>query len=477
MFTPMSAAEYRALSNEAFQKRFAEVKDLMSADTLPEGVTDEMLFAEADLIQADMERRSKRDAFAGLAYEAPAATPAQIEERNAKAKTAIAGEGAVIDSTNKVKQRSAGFKAVSEGRFTDTADYRRALAKHIMRQAPMPADYIARARQERAAGDPVAVSFADGYTNVTDPTFPVYGVDGSSALVPIPVSVSEQIVRVRKEYGLIHPKVNESHVPGGLVVPIADLTVDYHWINDKQVSPYQYDGAPETVSFTWHELEARFARTMLADALMRDDFKSLLADALAEGYGKAMDEAILNGNGTTQPLGLLNDPRFIDQTANAGTGKALVVEASSDDLGDWAWWTKLLFNPAFNRLYRGDGEWLIGDSTFGTYLQTLKDEVNRPLVQLNLSSGDNLPSIRGNAITTLPVSLLPDFDAADTGDVVAIFGNLKNYTLNFQPGMPLSTVSWTDHETNTNKTKVLTAVDGKLIDNNGWVVITKKAQG
>lgn len=475
MFESMNAEQYRALSNEAFQKRFAEVRDLMSADTLPEGVTDEMLFAEAELIKADMERRSKRDAFAGLAYEAPAATPAQVEERAAKAKTAIAGEGAVIDSTNKVEKRSS-FKAVSEGRFTDSIDYRRALAKHIMRQAPMPADYIARARQERAAGDPIAVSFADGYTNVADPTFPIYGdANGSGALVPIPVSVSDQIVKVRKEYGLIHPKVNESRIPGGLVVPIADLTVDYHWINDKQVSPYQYDDAPETVYFTYHELEARFARTMLADALMRDDFKALLADALAEGYGKAMDKAILNGNGTTQPLGLLNDPRFIDQTSGAGTGKALVVEASADDLSNWAWWTKLLFNPAFNRLYRGDGEWLIGDSTFGTYIQTLKDEVNRPLVQLNLSSGDNLPSIRGNAITTLPVSLLPDFDAASTGDVIAIFGNLKNYTLNFQPGMPLSTVSWTDHETNTNKTKVLTAVDGKLIDNNGWVVITKKA--
>lgn len=475
MFESMNAEQYRALSNEAFQKRFAEVRDLMSADTLPEGVTDEMLFEEAELIKADMERRSKRDAFAGLAYEAPAATPAQVEERSAKAKTAIAGEGAVIDSTHKVEKRKSGFEVVSEEKFTNTLEYRRALAKHIMRQAPMPSDMIARARQERAAGDPVAVSFADGYTNVTDPTFPVFS--GQDALVPIPVAVSDQIVRVRKEYGLIHPKVNEAHVQGGLVVPVADLTVDYHWINDKQVSPYQYDDVPETVFFTWHELEARFARTMLADALMRDDFKNLLADALAEGYGKAMDAAILNGNGSTQPLGLLNDPRFIDQTSGAGTGKAVVVEASADDLSDWSWWTKLLFNPAFNRLYRGDGEWLIADSTFGTYIQTLKDEVNRPLVQLNIASGDNLPTIRGNAITTLPVSLLPDFDAASAGDVVAIFGNLRNYTLNFQPGMPLSTVSWTDHETNTNKTKVLTAVDGKLIDNNGWVVIKKKAQG
>ena len=468
MFTPMSAAEYRALSNEAFQKRFAEVKDLMSADTLPEGVTDEMLFAEADLIQADMERRSKRDAFAGLAYEAPAATPAQIEERNAKAKTAIAGEGAVIDTTQK---RESGFKAVSEARFDESIEYRRALAQHFLRRKEMPAEMVARVRQERAAGDPIAVTMADGYTNMTDPTF---GSNTVSTLIPVPLTLSDEIIRVRKEYGILHPLVNETYYQGGYAIPVADLNVDYHWINDKQVSPYQYDGVPEVISFTWHELEARFSRTFLAEAIMRDNFKQLLAPALAEGYGRAMDAAILNGNGTTQPLGLLNDPRFMDQTSGAGTGKALVVEATKEDLSDWAWWTKLLFNPAFNRLYRGDGQWIIGDSTFGTYIQTLKDEVNRPLVQLNLQSGDNLPRIRGNAINTVPVGLLPDFDAAQTGDVVAIFGNLRNYTLNFQPGMPLSTVSWDDHETNTHKTKVLTAVDGKLVDNNGWVVITKK---
>ena len=463
-FTSMDAAGYRALNDEAFEKRFAEVKDLMNADTLPEGVTDDMLFDEANLIKADIERRNKRNEFAGMSFE-----PAKVDERNAAAKSVLAGAGNVVDSTQK---RESGFKAVSEARFEESIEYRRALAQHWLHRKEMPNEMVARVRQERAAGDPVAVSFADGYTNATDPT---WGSGVVSTPIPVPMTLSDEIVRVRKEYGILHPMVSETHYPGGYAIPIADLSVDYHWINDKQVSPYQYDDEPGVITFTWHELEARFARTFLAEAIMRDNFKQLLAPALAEGYGRAMDAAILNGNGTTQPLGLLNDPRFMDQTPGAGTGKALVVEATADDLSDWAWWTKLLFNPAFNRLYRGDGQWIIGDSTFGTYIQTLKDEVNRPLVQLNLQSGDNLPRIRGNAIHTVPVALMPDFDAASEGDVIAIFGNLRNYTLNFQPGMPLTTVSWDDHETNTHKTKVLTAVDGKLVDNNGWVVITKGA--
>lgn len=455
MFETYDAAKYRALDDANFAVRKQEVKDLLSADTLPEGVTDDMLFAEADLIDADEKRRSRA---------------ASIRTGNLEA--VKSGAGNVIASSAAPEQTRSSIKTVREARYTDSFEYRSALAKAIATRGQMPADVLAKARQERATGDPVAVSFADGYTNMTDPTFTA---DALSTAVPIPLTLSEEIVRVRKEYGLIHPLVSETHYQAGYAVPIADLTVDYRWINDKQVSPYQYDTDPGVVSFTWHELEARFARTFLAEALMSDNFKALLAPALAEGYGRAMDTAILNGNGSTQPLGILKDPRVIDQTAGAGTGKAMVVEATKEDLADWTFWVKLLYKPEFNRLYRGDGTWLIGDSTFGTYIETLKDEVNRPLAKFDPLNDEAPLKIRGNRVVTLPNSLMGDFDLADEGDVIAVFGNLRNYALNFQPGMPLNTVSWDDHETNTHKTKVLTAVDGKVIDNNGWVILTKKA--
>ena len=455
MFEAYTAEQYRALDDKAFEARRSQVIDLMEAETLPEGVTDEMLAAEADLIAADVERRNKRAALRNAKL-AQVVTEAKVVETNEPAP---------------VQERS-GFQAVSEARFDESIDYRRALREFWLRNKPVPADYIAKVRQERSTGDPVAVSFLDGYTNATDPT---WGAGTISTAIPVPMTVSDEIIRVRKEYGFLQDKVTETNYQGGYAIPIADLSVDFHWINDKQVSPYQYDEQPGVITFSYHQLEARFARTFLAEAIMRDNFKSLLGEAFAEGYAKALDAAIMSGNGSTQPLGLLKDPRFIDQTPGANTGKATVIEATAEDLADWTWWTKLLFTPEFNRLYRGDGEWLIGDSTFGNYIQTLHDEVKRPLVTWDFQNPTAPARIRGNAINTLPVSLMPDFDTAEAGTVVAIFGNLKNYILNFQPGMPLSTVSWDDHETNTHKTKVLTAVDGRLGDNNGFVVITKKA--
>ena len=453
MFETYTAAQYRGLSDDLFVARKQEVIDLLNADTLPEGVTDEMLYAEADLIEADEQRRNRA---ANL--------------RNSTL-TAVKSAGTVVASSAEPEQKRSTFQAVSEANYTDTLEYRKALANCIMTRSAMPSDVLAKAMQSRSAGDPVSVSFADGYTNMTDPTMSTQ----VTGYVPVPLTLSQEIVRVRKEYGLIHPLVTELHYPGGYAVPIDDLKVDYHWINDKQVSPYQYDANPGVVSFTWHQLEARFARTFLAEALISDNFKSLLAPAMAEGYGRAMDAAILEGNGSTQPLGILKDGRIIDQTLNAGTGKALVVEATAEDMSDWTFWTKLLYNPGFNRLYRTDGTWLFGDSTWGAYIETLKDEVNRPLAKFDPLNEDAPYRIKGNPVVTLPNTLLGDFDAAEVGDVIAIFGNLRNYALNFQPGLPLNTVSWDDHETNTHKTKVLTAVDGKVIDNNGWVIVTKKA--
>jgi hypothetical protein len=84
-------------------------------------------------------------------------------------------------------------------------------------------------------------------------------------------------------------------------------------------------------------------------------------------------------------------------------------------------------------------------------------------------------TLRGNAVDTVPNTLIPDFDSAEVGDVFAIYGNLRNYTLNTQPGMPLSTTSWDDHDTNTKKTKVLMACDGRVTNPFGWLLLKKKA--
>ena len=455
MFEAFTAAQYRALDHDAFVARKNEVTDLLSADTLPEGVTDEMLFAEVELIQADLERRNKA-----------------VEMRNANISKVNEGAGTVLAANEPAKPAAQERKAehsfvVRDGNFTDTREYREAFVRHFTKQAPMPADMIAKAQAEVRAATPVAMN--EAYTNMTDTFTNTY-----SSLVPVPLTLSQEVAREIHNYGGLDTKVNHTSYPGGYVVFESDMQAEFMWIGDKEVSPFHDDYDPEAFQFGAKQLEYRHSRTMLAEAMMSDQFKSLLAPAIAEGYSKALNAAILKGNGTTQPRGILTDERL------TGTnGKATVLEVTKEDVASWEFWVRALFAPGFNGAYRNGGEWVMGDGTWGTKIATLRDDNNRPIANYS-STGDALneaiqPRIQSRPVNLIDAVVLPGFDECEVGDVFAIYGNLRNYTLNTQPGMPLSTTSWDDHDTNTKKTKVLMACDGRVTNPFGWLLLKKKA--
>lgn len=470
MFETFTAAQYRALDLDAFEARKQEVMGLLNSEELPEGVTDEMLYAEADLIEADAERRSKANKLF-----------------NTKVAAVAAGAGNVVATSEPEAREDAkpSFQARSREAgesYTDTVEYREALANHIARKAPMPGSVIAKAIQSRA-NTPVTLN--EGFTNMTDPTFS----NTYSTLIVMPSTLSEEVQKEVRETSVLFPKVNVTNYQGQLAVSEYDLQVTGSWIGDKEVSPYQYDYDPEV--FTWgaYQFEARFARSFLAQALMSDTYIRQLAPALAECYANAMDQAVYDGSGIGQPRGIVTDLRllgsdglgidstladFYTQRTGTGKGRALVIEVNEDQIDDWKFWSTILYNTKFNRYYRGKGELIIADGTWGNHVNVLHDDNNRPIALMNPLTEEQRLTLRGvGPVDTLPNGIMKSFDDAEVGDVIGIYGNLKNYTMNVQPGMPLTTTSWDDHETNLHKTKVLTAMDGRVSNPFGWVVLKK----
>ena len=370
--------------------------------------------------------------------------------------------------------------------FTDSVEYREALAKHIMHREQMPVDMRARALQERANA---AVTMNGDFSNMTDPTFS----NTISSLIVVPSTLSEEVQREVRETSVLFPKINVTSYQGQMAVSEYDLQVTGSWIGDKEVTPYQEDYDPEVFTWGWYQFEARFARTFLAQALMSDTYISQLAPALAECYANAMDAAVYDGTGVGQPRGIISDLRligsdglgldstltsFYSQRTGTGKGRALVIEVTDDDIDDWKFWSTILYNTKFNRYYRGRGELVIADGTWGNHVNVLHDDNNRPISLMNPLAQEQQLSLRGvGPVDTLPNGIMKSYDDAAAGDVIGIYGDFKNYTMNVQPGMPLSTVTWDDHETNTHKTKILTAMDGRVSNPFGWVILKKAAQG
>ena len=477
MFKQFTATEYRALDHDAFVARKEEVMNLMNADTLPEGVTDEMLFAEADLIEAEAQRRSRLNQLRNAKVEAVASGAGRVIATNEPEEKRELPKDEVTKPTHEIRD-------VTDLRgFTDSVEYRRALANHIMRKAPMPREMTVKALQERA--DAVAVDFPETFSNMTDPTFN----NTISSLIVVPTTLSEEVQKEMREDSVLYPKVNVTTYQGQLAVSEYDLQVQGMWIGDKEVSPYQGDYDPEIFTWGWHQFEVRFARTFLAQALMSNTYVSQLAPAIAECIANEWDYVTYQGDGVTQPRGIINDLRLLGsdglglestltnyytQRTGAGKGRALVINVTEEQVDDWKFWSTILYHNKFNRLYRNRGELIIADGTWGNHVNVLHDDNNRPISLFDPLSQEQRMSLRGvGPVDTLPNNIMPDFDSAEVGDIIGIYGNFKNYTMNIQPGMQLSTVSWDDHETNTHKTKVLTAMDGRVSNPFGWVILKK----
>ena len=453
-FTPMDAATYRTLDRDALEQRQADLRAVLEAEELPEGITLDDVMAEVDMVGEAITRKN-----------------AEAKLQRAKLDKVKTGQGKVIAQSDPAPQpqtRSSFQPAKEPEHFTDTREYRKALADHILRRRPMPYDM-----QQRANAD-IADSINGDFTSVGDFT------NVLSNTIAFPHTMMTGIIEKLDEYGNIFSKVQKLNLPGAISYKENELEFTASWIGDDQTSAYQEEEDPTAFSFTWHQLEVRTSRTTLANALMTDDLKAMCPPALLKAMTKGIEAAIIGGNGTTQPLGLTVDPRIVGQGTSGQSGyiapRAAIIEVGEDDVDDWKFWHSLLYNTAaFNRLYRDRGEWTFGDSTWGLHIDLLHDEVNRPLSKTDVLNDEAVLKLRGRNVNLVEDALLPSFDDADAGDVIGIFGNWNNYVINTQPGMPMSTVQWSDYETNTEKTRVLTALDGRPVYPYGWAILKKKA--
>lgn len=472
-FESFTAAQYRALDHDAFVARKQVIMDLMNAEELPEGVTDEMLFAEADLIEADAQRRSRANQLFNSKVEAVVNGAGKV----------IAEERAMPKAEPHIEVRA---REASE-HYTDSKEYRTALAKALLtRSRQLPEDVARKVMQERATQ---AVDIPGTFTNIEDPTF----ANQDQSTIAIPYSLNAGFVRELREKAILFNLINHVHEKGQYGQREADLHLEFEWLgsNDKIVSLYQGDEDPTVFHWAWNMLECRHSRTFLAEALMADDFKGLLAEELADGYALAMDEVIVRGTGNMQPRGILTDERLIgtdgkgkwvvkaDGTieAGAGQGTALFIEVNDGMIDDWKFWSTILYKDEFNPMYQGNGTMLLSRGTWGNHVDVLHDDNNRPISLMNPVAGDSQAlALRGvGPVALTPNTILPSYDRAEVGDVFGIFGNLKNYTMNTQPGMPMSIVTWDDHENNAHKTKLLVACDGRVSNRYGWVFLVKGA--
>lgn len=288
----------------------------------------------------------------------------------------------------------------------------------------------------------------------------------------IPTTVlNEFINEIRLVYGNLYSKTRKLNIKGAVKVPISKLQAQFKWITEDTVSPRQNAGTiDDYVEFSYNMAEIRVSQTLLSQIVSLDLFEREIVRIMMIAYLQAMDNGIVNGTGKGQMLGILNDPRVI------ATGN--VVEMTAADFSNWTAWRKKFF--AKLPLGYRDGEFIFPLATVDAYLETMADSNNNPVFRqatgLEVNDGDRPnPNGRffGREISLVEPDIIPDFDSAKAGDVVGIFWQPMEYAIN--TNMEFGMRRWFDEDRNEWVNKMLTVVDGKVLNPMGIYLIKKKA--
>ena len=346
---------------------------------------------------------------------------------------------AATDPVPATAQRVGGVVATTqrEENPLESMEYRNAFKAYVQKGTPIPAQF--RAGEAIDTGD-------------------------TGAAIPLTI-MNDVINTVRKRYGNLYSKVRKMSVPGGVEIPIGSLEASFKWIGEETVSPRQNLSALGKVSFGYHTAEIRIAQTFLSQLLTLSSFETRVAEVIARAYLKAMDYGIVNGSGSGQMLGILNDARVTK-----------TVTMTAAQFGDWAQWRKRFFSQL--PLGYRDGEFIFPLSTVESYLETMADSNNNPIFRqatgLEVNDGDAInPNGRffGREISLVEPDIIADFDTASSNDVVGIFWQPYEYGINENFGFTMR--RYFDEESNEWVDKALTVVDGKVINPTGFVKILK----
>ena len=362
----------------------------------------------ADLDAADA--RGAADPVAGVA--APAAGGTLTQGHNPIARFGTPAPAPVVDAY-------------------DTQEYRTAFMNYVCRGVEIPAE--------------------------------VRATTTSDASAAIPTTIMNEIIQKMDAYGNIWNKVRKINVQGGVEIPILSIKPAAQWITETQASPDKKIQVNTKITFSYYGLECKVAQTILVNVVSLTMFENLFSTLVVEAMVRALEEAIVNGSGSGQPMGIVNDTRV--PAAN-------VITMTEAQFTKWAEWKKRVF-AKMAKAYRS-GVFIMSQATFDAYIDGMVDTVGQPIGRVNygITDGETY-RFGGKTVETVENTLVKDFDTAEAGDVVAIFANLNDYVVN--TNMQITTTRWIDNDANEIKNKAMIICDGKLADPNGVLIIKKAA--
>lgn len=342
-----------------------------------------------------------------------------------------AGASSLINQIIGGKENKMENKNVSRAEMLNSTEYRTAFMRNVL------------------AGEAIPEKFrnADANTKTTDiPTV-------------IPTTIMQRIVEKLESHGEILSLVTKTSYKGGLQIPTSSSKPTATWVSEGSGSDKQKK-TTGSITFSYYKLRCAISVSLEADIVSLDFFETIFTNQVTEAMIAALETSIIKGTGSGQPKGILKETVIEGQNVNITKAGSITYKTLWD------------MKKAVPSGYRSKVKFFMNYSTFCD-IMSLTDTAGQPIARINYG----LSGVAQATLLGTPVVFSDDIDAyeaAPTADtVVAFLFNPSDYILNTNLAMTVK--QYEDNENENKITKAVMLVDGKTVDKNSLVTLTKKA--
>lgn len=272
----------------------------------------------------------------------------------------------------------------------------------------------------------------------------------------IPVTTLNKIVEKLESFGNILPLVTYMNYPAGVAVPTSQLASPAVWTTDADVAKngIAVDGkVTGSITFGAYPLVKALGLSFMAQVQSLSAFETALANNVADAMAKAMEKAIVDGTGVGQMKGILAE--------TPAKTVALSNKLSFSDVVN--------IKKAIPSAYRSGAVLVMNESTFYEFYG-MTDANGQPIARVNFGV-DKEPEYMLFGQRVVVTDWMNDYETAKSNDVVAFAVQLDKYVINTAHQIDL--VTYIDNATRNKVYQSFAALDGKLVDANGLVFVTK----
>ena len=330
------------------------------------------------------------------------------------------GEGAVFNPCN---------QAETEDMY-DSIEYRKAFMNYVLNGTSIPAKFVNSAATTKTT-------------------------DVGSVISP---TVLNRIVEKMETTGIILPLVTKTAFAAGVTVPTSSVKPEATWVAEGGTSDTQKKTTGQ-IDIKGYKLRCAISMTLETSVMSLQVFETVFVNSVSEAMVKAQEKSFINGSGSGQPKGILLE--------TVASGQNIDLAASADP----TYQTLVDAEAALPLAYENGAVWNMTKKTFMKFIGMV-DANKQPIARVNYGiDGKPERTLLGRRVVLN--DYMTSLGATITKDtVVAYLFERSHNMVNTKDKMVVK--SKEDNDTDDQVTKAVMICDGKAIDINSLVTITKK---